>query len=45
MPKVNKAIGNKPKDDVYDFVIDGVRYELEENIKGDKYVSAIVVGK
>lgn len=45
MDKVRQAIGNKSKDDVFDFTIDGVRYELDENIKGDKYVSAIVVGK
>lgn len=33
------------KGDVYNFVLNGVRYELEENIKGNKYVSAIVVTK
>lgn len=33
------------KGDVYNFVLNGVKYELEENIKGNKYVSAIVVTK
>ena len=41
--KVRQIIAGK--NNVYNFVLNGVRYELEENIKGNKYVSAIVVGK
>ena len=41
--KVKKAVGNRDRDEVYDFKVDGVTYELDENITGVKYVSAIVV--
>ena len=41
--KVKKAVGNRNRDEVFDFKVDGVTYELDENITGVKYVSAIVV--
>ena len=41
--KVKKAVGNRDRDEVFDFKVDGVTYELDENITGVKYVSAIVV--
>ncbi len=43
---VRKVIGKQKTDDIYSFDINGIHYELEENIKGDnKFVSAIVVNK
>lgn len=41
--KAKKAIGKKNKYNLDSFNIDGITYELEENIEGDKYVSAIII--
>ena len=41
--KARKAIGNKNKYNLDAFIIDGITYELEENMEGEKYVSAIII--
>lgn len=41
--RVKKAIGNKNKYNIDSFDINGITYELEENIEGEKYVSAIII--
>ena len=41
--KARKAIGKKNKYNLESFSIDGITYEMEENIEGDKYVSAIII--
>ena len=41
--KAKKAIGKKNKYNLESFNIDGITYEMEENIEGDKYVSAIII--
>ncbi len=41
--KAKKAIGKKNKFNLDSFNIDGITYEMEENIEGDKYVSAIII--
>ncbi len=41
--KAKKAIGKKNKFNLESFNIDGITYEMEENIEGDKYVSAIII--
>ena len=43
--RFNRLIGQKNPNDVFDVTLDGITYELDENIRGDKYVSAIVVKK
>ena len=41
--KARKAIGNKNKYNLDTFMIDGITYEMEENMEGEKYVSAIII--
>ena len=41
--KARNAIGNKNKYNLDSFIIDGITYELEENMEGEKYVSAIII--
>ena len=41
--KAKKAIGNKTKYNLDSFNINGITYEMEECIEGDKYVSAIII--
>ena len=44
--KVKKVLGSKKQDDLFSFELNGIRYELDENLKGDnKFVSSIVIGK
>ncbi len=43
--RFNKIVGKKNPNDVFDITLDGITYELDENIRGEKYVSAIVVKK
>ena len=43
--RINRLIGQKNPNNVFDFTLDGITYELDENIRGEKYVSAIVVKK
>ena len=45
-PEFKKYIGKIHRTEMSAFELNGIRYELEENIKGDnKYVSAIIIGK
>ena len=41
--KARKAIGNKNKYNLDSFILDGITYEMEENMEGEKYVSAIII--